>query len=72
MAFGDRVVHMDLVFDRPIIEDRLQSHLDEECLDAETCLCTDEDGSQRWMWRGCICRRNGPGAPIEPEDWTEP
>lgn len=74
-AFGDRVVHMDLIYDHPILPRREHSSLPTDAEDRHCGLNVEYDTRmgrvipkvnrskpKQWIWRSSVCHRDYPGS----------
>lgn len=77
-AFGDGVIHMDLIYDYPSIKS-LESNRQNHC-NWNIASATGEHGvyepqdsqlPKQWIWRGSTCHRNPP-VPGRPGDQVQP
>ena len=64
-AFGDRTIHMDLIYGHPPMPGNKEAH----AMIQEWRLGLDKSRPKSWFWRGCTCHRKPP--PWHPAIATE-
>jgi hypothetical protein len=71
MAFGDRVLHMNLINEHPVVCGAASASRSASRWDGGNGLSIDTDSPERWTWSGCVCQRNHRlAACFKPEKWT--